>query len=114
MKHSRGLYSKINLIHERALRIVYKNFSTPFKRLLAKYKPVISHNQNLQQQAIEIFKVKMGIPSIIMKEIFSFSGKNNYNLKSGTRLTRPSLHMTHYRTVFITNLGANIWHNAKH
>ena len=51
----------------------------------------------------------MGIPSIIMKEIFSFSGNNNYNLRSGTRLTRPSLHMTHHRTVSITNLGANIW-----
>ena len=73
MTHNRGLNNKINHIHERALRIVYKDFSTSFEGLLAKDKSVTIHNQNLQQLAIEIFKVKMGVFPIIMKEIFNFS-----------------------------------------
>ena len=66
MAHSRGLNNKINHIHERALRIVYKDFLTPFEELLAKDKSVRTHNRKLQQLVIEVFKVKMGISPIIM------------------------------------------------
>ena len=64
MTRSRGLNSKINHIHEIALRIVYKDVSTSFEGLLAKDKSVTIHNWNLQQLFIEIFKVKMGISPI--------------------------------------------------
>ena len=77
MTHSRGLNNKINHIHDRALQRLYKDFSTPFEGLLAKHKSITIHNQNLQQLAIEIFKVKMGISPIIMREIFNFGDKNN-------------------------------------
>ena len=77
MTHSGGFNNKINHIQERALRIVYKDFSTPFKGLLAKDKSVTIHNQNLQQLAIEIFKVKVGVSPIIMREVFNFSDKNS-------------------------------------
>ena len=77
MTHSRMFNNKINHIHERALRIVYNDFSTPFEELLAKDKSVTIHNQNLQQLAIEIFKVKVGVSPIIMREVFNFSDKNN-------------------------------------
>ena len=79
MTHRMGLNNKFNHIHERALRIVYKDFSTSFEGLLAKDKSVKILNRNLQQLAIEIFKLKMGIPPIIMKEIFIFSDNNNHN-----------------------------------
>ena len=109
MTHRMGLNNKFNHIHERALRIVYKDFSTSFEGLLAKDKSVKIHNRNLQQLAIEIFKLKMGIPPIIMKEIFIFSDNNNHNLRSGTHLSRSIVHTTHYGTESITNLGAKIW-----
>ena len=56
MTHSRRLNNKINHIHERTLRIVYRGFSPPFQGLLAKDKSIAIHNRNLQQLAIEIFK----------------------------------------------------------
>ena len=96
MTHTRELNNKINHIHERALRIVYKDFLTPFDGLLAKDKSVTIHNQNLQQLAIEILKVKIEISPIIMNEIFSFSDNNNYNLRSSTHLSRPIVHTTQY------------------
>ena len=65
--HSKGFNNKINHIHERALLIVYKDFSTSFEGLLAKYKSVRIYNRNLQHLAIEIFKVKVGISPVIMK-----------------------------------------------
>ena len=96
MTHSRELNNKINHIHERALRIVYKDFSTPFDGLLAKDKSVTIHNRNLQQLAIEILKVKIEISPIIMNEIFNFSDNNNHNLRSGTHLSRSIVHTTQY------------------
>ena len=59
--HSRKLSNIINHIHERVLRIVYKDILTSFEGLLSKDKSVTIYNRNLQQLVIEIFKLKMGI-----------------------------------------------------
>ena len=72
MIHNRGLNNKINHIHERALRIVYDGYSSSFEDFLNKDKSVTIHQRNLQQLAIEIFKVKIGMVPIIMNEIFTF------------------------------------------
>ena len=44
-----------------------------------------------------------------MKEMFNFSDKKNYNLRSGTHLSRPVVHTTHYGIDSITSLGVKIW-----
>lgn len=55
------LTDKITHIHERALYIVYRRFSTFFEGLLpTKDKSVTIDNQNRQQLTVEIFKVKIG------------------------------------------------------
>lgn len=97
MTYSRSLINKINHIHLRILCIFYKGFWTSFKGLLAKDNSVTIPNWNLQQLAIEIFKVKMGNSPITMKEMFNFSDNNNYNLRSATHLIRPFVHTIHYR-----------------
>ena len=73
--HNRGLNNKINHIHERALRTVYDDYSSSFEDLLNKDKSVTIHQRNLQQLAIEIFKVKIVTASTIMKEVFTFVEK---------------------------------------
>ena len=109
MMHNRGLNNKINHIHERASRIVYDDYSSTFEDFLNKDKSVTIHQRNLQQLAIEIFKVKIGIAPIIMNEIFTFVEKNTYNLRSGMHLSRVNVPSTHYGTESIGNLGAKIW-----
>ena len=61
MIHNRGLNNKINHMQQRALRIVYNDCSSSFEGLLNKGKSVTIHQRNLQQLAIENFKVKIGI-----------------------------------------------------
>ena len=61
MIHNRGLNEKINHIHERPLRVVYDDCSSNFEDLLNKDKSVTIHQRNLQQLAIETFKVKIGL-----------------------------------------------------
>ena len=72
MCHGRGLNNKINNIHERALRIVYHDKISSFKTLLKRDKSTSIHMKNLQYLATELFKVKNGLSSEIMKEIFVF------------------------------------------
>ena len=58
MFHSRTLNNKINKLHERALKIVYKNDKLTFDELLELDNSVTVHHRNLQKLAIEMYKVK--------------------------------------------------------
>ena len=55
---SRKMNNKINYIHERALRLVYEDYKTSFEELLSKDNSVSIHHRNIQDVAIEMFKVK--------------------------------------------------------
>ena len=54
MFHSRMLNNRINKIDERALRIVYKDFSSTFEQLLQKDWSFTIHERNIQALAIVI------------------------------------------------------------
>ena len=53
--HSRTIHSIINNIHERALRIVYRDNISSFALLLEKSGSVSIHHRNLQALAIDIY-----------------------------------------------------------
>ena len=61
MFHDRLLNKKINKIHERALRIAYKDSCSNFEELSTKANSVTIH-KNLQLLAIEIFKSQKESP----------------------------------------------------
>ena len=79
MMHNRGLNNKFNHIHERALSIVYNDYSSTFEDLLNKDKSVTIHQHDLQQLAIEIFEVKIEIAPKIMNGIFTFVENNTWH-----------------------------------
>ena len=67
---SRTMNNKINHIHERALRLVYQDYSSSFNELLSKDKSLCFHHRNIHQVAIEMYKVKNDLSPPFMKEIF--------------------------------------------
>ena len=81
MFHSRGVNNKINHLHERSLRIVYKDNISSFEDLLKKDRSFTIHQRNIQSLAIELFKVKGNLSNNIMYDIFQ-TRKINYNLRS--------------------------------
>ena len=71
MFHDRRINSKINRLHERALRIVYKDDTSTFNELLEKDEGFTVHETNIQLLAIEVYKFKNGISPEFMNDIFT-------------------------------------------
>ena len=70
MCHSRELNTRINTLHERALRVVYKRNDLSFQELLEKDGSFTIHEKNLQKLATEMYKVKHDLCPEAIKDIF--------------------------------------------
>ena len=70
MFHSRQLNSKINELHERALRIVHKNPNLTFRQLLDLDKTHCTHHRNLQNLAVEMYRVNKKLVPAPIQELF--------------------------------------------
>ena len=71
MFHSRTLNNKINRLHERALRLVYKNENSSFQELLGKDNSITIHQRYLQRLAIEMYKINNHLSPLPMQELFT-------------------------------------------
>ena len=60
MFHSRKINNRVNSLHERVVRVVYRDYKATFSELLSKDKSVTIHQRNLQLLATEIFRTKNG------------------------------------------------------
>ena len=91
---SRKMNRKINHIHERSLRLVYNDYTSTFNDLLIMDKSVCVHHRNLQQLAIEMFKVKNNLSPPFMQELFTYVEGNK--TRSGNGFLRPTVNKVHH------------------
>ena len=108
MFHSRKLNNRINHIHERALRLVYKDYTSSFDELLLEDNSFRIHHRNLQKRDIEIFKVKLGLAPEIMKNIFPII-ENPYDLRNETKFKSRNVHTVRYGIESAFFLETRIW-----
>ena len=108
MFHSRKLNNRINNIHERALRIVYRDYESTFQQLLQQNKSVSIYQRSLQILATEIFKTKNDLNPVLMEDVFNFKNLP-YNFRNAETLNRSNVSSVKYGTETITSLGDKIW-----
>ena len=80
MFHSRKCNNKINLLRERALRMIYNDQISSFQELLDKDNSFTIHHFNILSLAIEKFKVINNIAAAIIDDLFTTY--HSYNLRS--------------------------------
>ena len=95
MFHGREINRKINHIHERSLRIVYRDYNSSFKDLLKKDNSVCIHHRNIQSLAVELVKVKENLSNTTMSDIF-LTTVLNYSLRSQTDFFRNTINTTKF------------------
>ena len=108
MFHSRQLNSKMNKLHERALRIVHKNPNLTVQLLLNLDKTHCIHNRNLQKLAVEMFKVSKKLVPAPIQELFPIYD-NIYNLRS-QRCWQSHVRTVGFGTESFTYRGQKTWH----
>ena len=109
MFHDRGVEHKINRVHERALRCVYRDDVSTFDQLLQKDNSLRIHHRNIQAMAIEIFKVKHNIGPTLLSKIFIQNENFNQNLRYSSEFKRPHINTVHYGKDSLGYFGSVIW-----
>ena len=103
---SRTMNTKINRIHDRALRLVYQDYTSSFEELLTEDKSLCFHHRNIHQVAIEMFKVKHNLSPLFMKEIF---GEIERETRSGNTFFRPNVNSVNRGDRSLRTFGPIVW-----
>ena len=113
MYHGRILNNKINKLHERPLRLVYKTDELTFQELLDKDNTFNVHNRNIQKLAVEMYKVKNGLSPNFIQTLFQ-PMYSSYNLRSDSDFTLYNIRTVHYGSETISYMGPKIWNKIPH
>ena len=108
MFHSRDLNNRINRLHERALRLVYKNKNLTFEDLLKKDKSLSIHHRNLQKLATELYKVKNNLSPTLMASIFP-QREIPYNFRNLNPFQSTNVKTVYNGTETIAFRGPKVW-----
>ena len=103
---SREMNKKINHIHERALRLVYGDYTTSFEDLLIKDKSVSIHHRNIQKVAIEMFKVKNNLCPEFIKQLFCEISRQT---RSKASFQRPNVNKVYKGEMSLRSFGPLVW-----
>ena len=106
--HSRSIHATINKIHERSLRIVYRDNISSFNLLLERSSSVSIHHKNLQFLAVEIYKALNKLSSPLMGELFKVKD-TKYSFRKGITLLPNKAKTTHFGINSISHLAPKIW-----
>ena len=108
MCHTRTLNNRINNLHERALRIAYKEEKLTFEELLEKDDSITIHERNLQRLAIEMYKIKKQLCPLPFQELFT-KVDHQYDLRNKRTWESQNIRTTKFGSETFTNLGPKIW-----
>ena len=108
MFHSRHLNKRINKLHERALRLVYKDDTLDFQQLLDLHDDITIHQRNLKRLAIEMYKVKIKIAPVPFQKLFT-EKEISHNLRHQASWLLPKVNTVNFGTETIRYRGPIIW-----
>ena len=103
---SRKMNRKMNHIHERALRLVYDDYISPFEELLVRDKAVSIHHRNIQKVAIEMYKVKNNLCPEFIRNIFCDISRQT---RSEVSFLKPKVNTVYKGELSLRCFGPIVW-----
>ena len=100
--------NRINILHERCLRIIYNDKTSSFANLLAKNGSTTIHTRNLRVLANEMFRVLKNMLTELMQELFCVR-LTHYNLGNLHHFAIPSINSVYHGSESMSNLGPRIY-----
>ena len=108
---SRKMDRKINHIHERALRLIYNDYTTSFSGLLIKDKSVTIHHRNIQYVATEMYKVINDLSPPLINDLFEKGEIMGPTTRLGSVFVRPKINTVYKGENSLRNFGPIVWNN---
>ena len=105
--HSREFNIRINKIHERAMRVVYRDYSNDFREILDKNNTFTIHERSIQSLAVELFKVKNNLAPKIMNGVFTVNTSKRYH--SRRVFNSRNIHSVQFGIKSLSYLAPKIW-----
>ena len=99
---TRKMNRKMNHIHERALRLVYNDYTSTFAELLKEDNSISFHCQNIHRLAIEMYKVKKNLCPPFVEEIFTYN-------ESIDKFLRPNVRTVKMGDGSLRSFGPVVW-----
>ena len=105
---SRQSNNLINKIHERSLRISYKDQKTSYHNLLETHNELMIHQRNLQVFMTKIYKIVNGVAPPIMSSLFEFRS-NEYDIRNFQVLSTDFKRTVNYGIETVTYRPPSFW-----
>ena len=101
---------KLEKLHERALRFVFRDFTSSYTDLLRRgnFLPLSAHR--IKFLAVEVFKCINGINPPYLNQLFSHSSCT-YNLRDAHRVVQPKFNTYTYGYRSFTYYGSKLWNS---
>ena len=105
---SRVQNSKINSIHERSLRTIYKDYKNSYSDILDLHGEKSIHQYNIQYLMIVVYKFLNGLSPPIMEQIFNIR-ENTYNVRNFRTFSTRNVKTHIYGTETVTYKSSQLW-----
>ena len=97
-------------IQERALRFVYRDFTSSYKQLLLKGDHQMLYISRLRTMAVEVYKALNGHSPDYIKEMF-ITKENHYDMRSSLRFVQPKCRSVTYGLRSFSYKGSKVWND---
>lgn len=102
--------SKLNKLNERALRMVYNDYSSDYDSLLLLNNTLNSYKTFLSALATEMFKIKQGMCPAYLKDLF-VPNNSLYMLRDTDTYVLPKFNTKTYGYHCMSYIGSKLWNN---
>ena len=109
---SRQSNNLINKVHERGLRLTYRDETKDFQQILREQNEITIHQRNLQVLMTEVHKIVNSIAPRIMNSLFQFHCNTN-SIRNFQESYTENRKTVRYGTETVTNQAPFLWANLK-